>query len=224
VFLYAPLLALSVAAWPRWWRKRRRDLLLLALPTLATLLISARWWAWHGDWAWGPRLVFPVIPLAAVPLLDRLAERTLARRLGVALLAACGLYVQLVGMSVDQSHFLFVTQPIGERVVGKHNPALLRDDMLAVHFIPELNPIVGQTWLVTRYLTQPGWSDDSDYPWRKLGIPAWRPRSDPTPARLNFWVDGKSSRAAWLLEGALVLATLTLAWLLFCRVRTPARL
>ena len=223
VFVYAPILLLSMAALPHWWHRRRRDLMLLALPTLSTLAISARWWAWSGDWAWGPRLILPVVPLAAVPLLDWLRERSWAKRLAVALLALCGFYVQGVGISVDQSHFLHVTQPIGQALVGQHDPAVLRDDLLAVHFVPELNPVVGQTWLVMRYLTQPGWSRDSDYPWRSLGIPAWRPRHDPTPARLNFWIDREASRAAWALAGTLLLATSILAWLLFRCIRARAR-
>jgi hypothetical protein len=224
VFIYAPLLVLSACALPHWWRRRRRDLLLLALPTLSTLLITARWWAWHGDWAWGPRLVLPVIPLAAVPLLDWLHDRSSsARRLTLALLALCGLYVQIVGISIDQSHFLHVTQPIGQSVTTRSDPALLRDDLLAVHFVPELNPIVGQTWLLKRYFSQARWSRDSDYPWRSLGIRAWRPNHDPTPARLNFWIDGEASRAARVLECSLLVATGLLAWLLIRRVRARAK-
>jgi hypothetical protein len=53
-----------------------------------------------------------------------------------------------------------------------------------------------------------GWDAQSDYPWKNLGIPSWRPHKNPTPERLNFWLERSSSRAAWLLGCALVLFAL----------------
>ena len=30
---------------------------------LAQLLYFGRWWAWHGDWSWGPRYLVVTVPL-----------------------------------------------------------------------------------------------------------------------------------------------------------------
>jgi hypothetical protein len=208
LFIYAPILLASLRVLPGWYRARRRDLCLLAIPTLFILAVSARWWAWNGDWAWGPRLIVPIIPLLALPLLSWLERPGRARRISILLLACAGLYVQLLGLAFESSKFLWVVHPFTEAVAGKHDPVLLRDDLLPVHFVPELNPIAGQQWLLTRYLTQASWDAQADYPWKSLGIPSWRPVKDPTPKRLDFWLERGSSRAAWLLEFALVLLTL----------------
>lgn len=43
---------------------------LCTLPTVgaagALLALAAGWWAWHGVWGWGPRLLIPGVPLLAV--------------------------------------------------------------------------------------------------------------------------------------------------------------
>jgi hypothetical protein len=218
VFAYAPILVGSLFVLPHWWRTRRRDLLLLAVPVVFMLGITARWWSWGGDWAWGPRLIFPIIPLCALPLIELSKSPTLARRASSSLLAAAGFYVQVLGISVDPGVFLYDAAPIVRAVAGQYDPNTLRDGLVAVHFVPELNPIVAQQWLLTRYLTNAEWNAGSDYPWRSLGIPSWRPQEDPTPSRLDFWIERGSSVAAWTLEVVLVLATAFLAVLLYRRV------
>jgi len=214
VFAYAPILLGSLFVWSRWWRLRRRDLFLLGIPALFMLGVTARWWSWGGDWAWGPRLIFPIIPLLAMPLLDAWRTRSRAGRAALSLLAAAGFYIQVLGISVDPGVFLYDAAPIVRAVAGQHDPNTLRDGLVAVHFVPELNPIVAQHWLLTRYLSQADWNAESYYPWRSLGIPSWRPQEDPTPSRLDFWIDRNSSVAAWILEIALLLGTGVLAVLL----------
>jgi hypothetical protein len=88
----------------------------------------------------------------------------------------------------------------------------LRDDLLPAHFIPELSPIVGQYWLLERYLTQPGWDRSSDYPWKSLAIEAWWPRTNPTPPRLDLWLDSRSPKSALMTEFACVAAAVLCSW------------
>lgn len=213
-FAYAPLLLVSTAALPRWWRTRRRDLILLAIPVLFTLLVSARWWAWSGDWAWGPRLIVPIIPLALLPALDALQRKSKPAYA----LALTGLCIQLLGTSIDPGHFLQVTHPATAALAGRQPPDQLRDDLLPVHFIPELNPITGQAWLLARYL-----GAASNAPWESLGIKAWLPHNDPTPKRLDYWLDLNSSSLAWTLELTCIGTSLILAWRVLRRARsTPS--
>ncbi len=67
LFLFAPPLILAPLGL---WLMHRRGLLggrvayvLVAAQTLASLLFNATWWAWTGNFAWGPRLIIPVLPL-----------------------------------------------------------------------------------------------------------------------------------------------------------------
>jgi hypothetical protein len=49
--------------------KRRWDDVLkvsgAVLPLLCLVSLAAGWWAWHGVWGWGPRLIVPAVPLLA---------------------------------------------------------------------------------------------------------------------------------------------------------------
>lgn len=69
LFLFAPSLVLVPLGL---WLMYRRDLfsgkvapLLVVAQTLLSLLFNATWWAWTGNFAWGPRLIVPVLPLLA---------------------------------------------------------------------------------------------------------------------------------------------------------------
>jgi hypothetical protein len=220
IFLYAPVLLVSLVAIPHWFRTRRRDLWLIAIPSLFTLAVTARWWSWSGDWAWGPRLLLPIVPLACLLLIDTLQSGTRMARAALGVLALLGLYIQVLGVSIDTAHFLKVMHPVSKNVAGKHLESLqLRDDLLATHFVPELSPIVGQQWLLQRYVQKPGWNKHSYYPWKSLGIGSWRPHGDPTPKELDFWLDSRSSRSAALIELALGLWTLAFGVWLLLRVR-----
>ncbi|MFI5309553.1 MAG: hypothetical protein ACHQ53_19510, partial [Polyangiales bacterium] len=208
VFLYSPLLVAAMCGVGGMWRERRRDLWLIAIPTLGTLLAVSKWWAWSGDWAWGPRLLLPVVPLACLPAL-RLLERRGVTRVIVLALCAAGFYVQVLAVAIAPSRFIEVTDRAASTAIGnpKH-PETVRDELLALHFVPELSPIVGQHWLLMRYLRKPPWTESSDYPWKSLGIPAFRPRQDPTPKHLDLWTTNASPLVIGL---ASVFAALTLA-------------
>lgn len=69
VWLYAPPLLLSVALWPRFRRSQPALAAFLALAWVIALLFYGSWWAWDGGWAWGPRLLAPLLPLSCLPLL-----------------------------------------------------------------------------------------------------------------------------------------------------------
>jgi hypothetical protein len=76
--LYFPTLAIGLLAAVLCWRsaaKRMRLALLGSLGTFgALLMLASAWWAWHGLWGWGPRLLVPAIPVlaaSAAVLLDR---------------------------------------------------------------------------------------------------------------------------------------------------------
>ena len=224
VFLYAPILLGSVLAVPAWFRTRRRELWLIAIPALTTLGVSACWWAWAGDWAWGPRFLSSVVPLACLPLMRALMRPRKRTRLAILTLAALGLYVQVLGISIDAGSFLKTTWPMTRAIAGKQfGSVTLRDGILPVHFVPELNPIVGHQWLLLRYLRPSPWTEQSYYPWRGLGFQSWRPDVDPTPAHLDFWIDSGSSRTALLLEGVLAALALALGALLVKQLSSTSR-
>ena len=78
MLLYFPAAALAVTAAAICWRepsRRHRLVVTAAVGMFAALLaMAAGWWAWHGLWGWGPRLLVPAIPpvaACAALVLDR---------------------------------------------------------------------------------------------------------------------------------------------------------
>jgi 4-amino-4-deoxy-L-arabinose transferase-like glycosyltransferase len=156
---YAPPLVLGLVALPTLWRQSRALTLLVAALALPPLLISASWWAWHGGWGWGPRLIAPYIPLvllAAAPLLGQ--GRGWALAWATLLL---GILVQLPGVVVNFNQYMaqVIASPVGRQLAAPAAaqvpgtleatlPYLLPED-LAYH-IAEYSPILGQWRMLLR--------------------------------------------------------------------------
>ncbi len=63
--------ALTLAVWasahrlmPRGWKDIGQIAPIIVGPAML-LVLAAGWWAWHGVWGWGPRLLVPAVPVLA---------------------------------------------------------------------------------------------------------------------------------------------------------------
>lgn len=115
MFLYAPPLLLApIGMWLLWKRGAypgRVAVALIVSHTVMGLLFNATWWAWTGNFAWGPRLIMPLFPLLAWPLASvgefALAEgrKLLSPRSALlavwGVLAVLGTIVSIPGAMVD---------------------------------------------------------------------------------------------------------------------------
>src|SRR5262245_59927510 len=66
--MFAPPVLVGLALWPRLARRFPLEALVVGLVFLSELLYFARWWAWHGDWCWGPRYMVVTVPFVLVGL------------------------------------------------------------------------------------------------------------------------------------------------------------
>jgi SAM-dependent methyltransferase len=110
VLLFAPIVVLLPAALWRLWRTRRDAAVLLAANLGITIAITATWFAWHGGWCWGPRLLLPGL-IPAVAAVGPWASSPARARAGAALFAA-GFLVSSPAMLVStQAQQLEVPSP-----------------------------------------------------------------------------------------------------------------
>lgn len=217
IFLYAPLLLLSGAGLRTLWVRNRGEFFLLTLPSLALLVIAAKWWDWSGDWGWGPRLLAPVVPLMLLPAL-LVMKRGRPWNIAGAVLACAGFIANALGVVISDAHYLqIVWSTTRGSLRATQNTFFLRDDLVIPHFIPEMNPIVGHAWLLDLWRRGEPWSPERWYPWKSLGVPAWRPMgSSIVPEHLNLWFEGGGAEA-WLgvvaaVGGAALVALAALLW------------
>jgi len=98
LFVYTPLLVMSIVAFPWFWKQWKVEAPLLLVLFAVRLAFFARYWSWDGGATWGPRFLVPLIPLLLVPL----AFLPRDRRLEIATigLAAVGVAIQLLGQLV----------------------------------------------------------------------------------------------------------------------------
>ena len=98
LLLFAPIsLLLPFALW-RLWCVHRWAFVLIAGNLFMTFGTAAMWFAWHGGWCWGPRLLIPgLVPAVSAvgPWLDRSSRLRVA-----ALLLAVGFAVSLPALVV----------------------------------------------------------------------------------------------------------------------------
>jgi hypothetical protein len=146
ILLYSPVLLALIPAWPHFFRRHRLEAILLVLVSLSYLLIYARWFMWHGGFAWGPRFLVPILPLLVImmaPLLERLRGRWMA---AFAALFGLSMAVQVLGLSV---HFIH------------HQQALLDTGLPLFDPVTFFRPRYAQLWGTLAFLRP----ENLDFAW-----------------------------------------------------------
>jgi 4-amino-4-deoxy-L-arabinose transferase-like glycosyltransferase len=135
LFWYNPLLFAALAAWPAFFRRSRPEALLGAAVVLSNLAFYAPWFLWWAGHAWGPRFLVTILPFAALSLAPALeaAARRRALAIGLGVLAAASLAVQLLGVAVDFN--LYLEEIYAQ--LGLYHPATLFD--------PAYSPLLRQS-------------------------------------------------------------------------------
>ncbi|HEY8286430.1 MAG TPA: hypothetical protein VIJ28_18740, partial [Chloroflexota bacterium] len=138
LFWYAPILFAAAWSWPRFHREWPVGAwLCLALVAAAVLGHANTLIVWLGGWAWGPRFVIPILPLAILPLGAWLSEgNRMAWRLAW-LLGAVGLIIQIPALLLDYSVYISYLHQSGP------GACIWRaEDLYKWH--PQYSPLIGQ--------------------------------------------------------------------------------
>ena len=158
VLLYNPLLFLWPFSIVPFHRAHRSESLLGLVALGATLLFFSPLYWWHGDWAWGPRYLLPVIPLLVLGMAPaaQAACRSGALRRVFVLLLVMTLGINLLGMTVNFFFYLRSLSSMGR----------MHDDW---NFIPGLSPVVFHAHVVWSDLSELTTGQPRDFVYR-----AWR--------------------------------------------------
>ena len=69
LFVYAPVVLVSLVVFPAFWRRNRATALLILTIGISWLLLHARLRSWYGAWGWGPRHFVTILPVLSIPAL-----------------------------------------------------------------------------------------------------------------------------------------------------------
>jgi SAM-dependent methyltransferase len=110
VVLFAPIVLLLPAAVLRSWRNDRPATILITAYVAITFVLTATWFAWHGGWSWGPRLLLPAVVLAVVLIGPWMT--TVRRKRLVVLLFGAGFLISLPALVVPTQTQQLETAPV----------------------------------------------------------------------------------------------------------------
>ena len=186
VFLYSPPLILGVLALPAMYRRHGHIVWAMALTVLPPLVFYGMFLSWAGDYAWGPRYLTYLLPVALLPAvlwlddLTRESRRWLARAL-VAFVVVAGVCVQILGAAFYWDHYIRISMNVRQQWLGTPNRAGAAieergrghcdscfEDMHGHQWLPPFSPIDGHWWMLRHVPFGHSWKDAQvDAPWKR---------------------------------------------------------
>jgi hypothetical protein len=199
---YNPLLLAALAAWPVFVRKgrHRAEGLLIAAVVLSNVAFYSPWHLWWAGHSWGPRFLLTTLPLAILPLASALEAATRRRSLaiGLGILAAISVAVQLLGVAVDFNLYL---EDIYTKL-GLYHPATL--------FNPAYSPLLRQIAYLRPENLDLAWARDGMLDWLAL-LPGLLLVA---LAGLALWAAWRGRRSVWIGSGVFLLLAAGTMWML----------
>ena len=110
IFLDFPVLLVALAGFPAFFRKHRKDAVVIYSLAVLLLLMNSKFVNWRGLWSYGPRYMLPVLAMMSLPfllVLVRMVENYRNPRSLLTLLAIAGLlgYSALLQWNVNSVGF-----------------------------------------------------------------------------------------------------------------------
>lgn len=107
IFLFSPILIAALVGVPLLWRQHRALTATVLAVVVVNLVFYGTYANWWGGSGWGPRYLVPMtafLILPLLPLLERWRDLPRAARRAVYALAAAGVVVQLLDVTIESQH------------------------------------------------------------------------------------------------------------------------
>jgi hypothetical protein len=124
IIWYLPLVFLLPWAVPRFYRRNPPLTLLFGGLVLVAVGFYSFVLYWHGDPAWGPRYLYPILPYLVLPLgeiIDRWRKEAPALKVAAIALIILSLAIQVAAISVVQWRFWYHLEAAQEHTAHKFN-------------------------------------------------------------------------------------------------------
>jgi hypothetical protein len=158
LIFYAPITLLLPLGLGHLYGRRRNEFIFVSSLAVCVVIPIAKWWSWEGGVSWGPRLLYPILPILVLASAYPSAHRKWVRYGSVAALLAgaavnltgvlfyFGSWGAVIGVNKDRVP-LDVDRPHeGQRLV-EGGPQVV-PPYVAANFIPGLSPLRGHAWIL----------------------------------------------------------------------------
>lgn len=184
IFLFAPITLVGVLACTRVPRRHRPEAFALLALGMANALLFAKFNAWHGDQAWGPRYMVMSTPFLALPVASVLTRRWWRRAVVAA--ATVGLAFAFIGTVMNWNQYTStVDAKIGRGVATDRGGTIWQK----MRYDPYWSPLVGH-WRLLPDVVRNSW----DLLDKKS--PLYRPVPSTVDDR-HFWYFGPPQLDSW---------------------------
>ena len=151
ILYYSPVVVFFLFGFCSFSKKNPILAIIFLYIILSTLLFISKNVYWHGDWAWGPRFVFAIIPFLIIPSADLFETggwaKSTYRKIFLYTVFVFGLIVQIAAISVHvYSHFyhLQLDEHISFQTVSKEGTAFISEPPDDIYFDWKRSPILAQ--------------------------------------------------------------------------------
>ncbi len=177
-FVYCPVLILGILAARAFYHCNKPIAILTFFATLIYIVLFAKYVAWHGDIAWGPRYLTLLMPLWMLSMGAKWEgasfHKTASTIAVTGFLIGISFVIQFAGVMVDMNlhYFRLLRLGIIQNVDTYTYPA-------AIYFDPRYSPLIDR---ITEVGQMAGWIKQD----RRLNGASSTKRGENTP-RLDFW-------------------------------------
>lgn len=174
-FLYSPVTLLGLVSAKAFLQKTRPQAFLFLSVILTFTIVHACWWAWAGDWAWGPRFLLVITPYLVLPIglfFEKWTIQPRFHRMLTSIIIVFSVAVQILGVAVHPISFIEAREQVVAQIVDKQQQDPLSyawsySENAFVNFSPVFSHIIGNWWLFKHMiLSYDIWSD---VPWKVMG-------------------------------------------------------
>jgi hypothetical protein len=192
LFLFSPVLLLLVWALPAWLRPgtghERQAASLTLIVSAALVLALAGRTDWHGDPAWGPRRLAPLLPLLGEPIALWLGPAWRGARAhvraAIMALALAGFSLQLAGAAFSPASWPRLLTAV-RHATGA--PFWFSERASESHFIPHFSPISGHLWMLSHYFgKKKNLGEDAPFKLLVPGVP--KLEAEGSRLQIDWWL------------------------------------
>lgn len=111
-FYYSPMAFLFFLSIRHFFRSNSKIFLCFVTLIISYIIFYAKFFTWHGDWAWGPRYLLAILPYFIIPLASIINNPSEKLKSFIIALSILGFTIQVIAISINPYRYFIHLQHI----------------------------------------------------------------------------------------------------------------